>query len=777
MNFPPLFHLPLLVVGGLVLAALSPRAHGGALELDGNGDYVTFPSEGIPSGSEAFTIEAWVNPDVHGDSTITFWGNQSANQANGFRLKGGGTTRHYFWGNDHDTSATGDLSSDSSGPNGDGWHHLAITWNGSQTQWYWNGSTLEGLRSAGGVNVANANHRIGSRLDAEYFDGLIDELRIWDRARSGAEIAGDYQQELTGGEANLVAYFDFEGDLVDRAGGDNDGTPQGDASVNGAQSAPVGSVGGPAIESFTATPPALFEGEESTLSWAVDDDTVTGSLEVDILAPGGGVVNSSSDPTGSFPLLIGDTGGQAQTMTYTLRASETGGAMISRESTVEIAADPGIPSAGDQSLETVTTAAVPITLTGSDPNNHPNAALGFSVVTPPASGMLTGTAPDLTYTANAGFTGSDSFTFKSNDGKYDSPVATVMIDVVPQPSAPTDIGLSTSNIGENVLSGGFIATLSTSDVNAGDTHSYSLVPGAGDTDNASFSIVGNQLRAAIDFTGLAGTSYSVRLRTLDSSGLAYEESIALEVIMVSDQIVINEIHYNPPENPVRQEFVELHNPSGSAADLSGWRLTSAVQFVFPAGTSIPAGGYLVIAEDPPTLLDTLSATAIGPFQGSLNSDGEVVRLRDANDNIIDEVDYKVGFPWPVASDGGGASIELIKPELDNSLGSSWRASIPQSLLGEATLMPYMDTGWSWRPGDTEASAPVGDWRQETFAEDGTWTPNVQTPIGDGTVNGVPLNTTVGDMRNNYNCLFLRNTFTIAPGEIPTQLQLNYTADD
>jgi hypothetical protein len=45
--------------------------------------------------------------------------------------------------------------------------------------------------------------------------------------------------------------------------------------------------------------------------------------------------------------------------------------------------------------------------------------------------------------------------------------------------------------------------------------------------------------------------------------------------------VINEIHFNPPENPVRQEFVEIYNPEPEAVDLAGWRLSSTVDFVFP----------------------------------------------------------------------------------------------------------------------------------------------------------------------------------------------------
>lgn len=150
--------------------------------------------------------------------------------------------------------------------------------------------------------------------------------------------------------------------------------------------------------------------------------------------------------------------------------------------------------------------------------------------------------------------------------------------------------------------------------------------------------------------------------------------LTLLIPAVSAEVVINEIHYNPPENPVRQEFTELHNPGGSIVDLSGWRLSGAVNYAFPDGTSIPADGYLVIAEDPPTLLATLGATAMGPYAGQLDSEGETVRLRGPDDAIVDEADYKVGFPWPVASNGGGASIELINPSLDNALGSSWRAS-------------------------------------------------------------------------------------------------------
>ncbi|MFP6873556.1 MAG: lamin tail domain-containing protein [Verrucomicrobiales bacterium] len=251
----------------------------------------------------------------------------------------------------------------------------------------------------------------------------------------------------------------------------------------------------------------------------------------------------------------------------------------------------------------------------------------------------------------------------------------------------------------------------------------------------------------------------------------------LGVVGVSRGVVINEIHFNPPENTVRQEFIEIYNPENAAVELSGWRFSGAVDYDFPVGTVLPGGAYLVIAEDPPTLLETLTAAALGPYEGSLDSEGETLRLRDAENRVIDEVDYKVGFPWPVAANGQGASIELLNSALDNSLGSSWRASMPQNLFSEATLLPFSDEGWSWRAGQTEASDPVDAWRAPGFVEDETWSEAARAPIGYGNVNGVTLNTVVGDMRGNYSSIFLRKTFTVVPGEVPTQLEISYRVDD
>jgi hypothetical protein len=84
------------------------------------------------------------------------------------------------------------------------------------------------------------------------------------------------------------------------------------------------------------------------------------------------------------------------------------------------------PTAQAQSLTTVRDASLAIALTGSDPDGD---ALTFAVVSGPAHGSLSGTAPALTYTPAAGYVGVDSFSFVVNDGTANSLEATIMLTV------------------------------------------------------------------------------------------------------------------------------------------------------------------------------------------------------------------------------------------------------------------------------------------------------------------------------------------------------------
>jgi hypothetical protein len=95
------------------------------------------------------------------------------------------------------------------------------------------------------------------------------------------------------------------------------------------------------------------------------------------------------------------------------------------------------PLATAQSVTTAEDTAVAITLAGTDVDGNP---LTYAVAAGPAHGSLSGSAPNLSYTPTASYYGSDSFTFKVNDGTVDSATATVSITVTEVKAVPVFSG-------------------------------------------------------------------------------------------------------------------------------------------------------------------------------------------------------------------------------------------------------------------------------------------------------------------------------------------------
>ncbi|MCC7377167.1 MAG: chitobiase/beta-hexosaminidase C-terminal domain-containing protein [Verrucomicrobiales bacterium] len=167
------------------------------------------------------------------------------------------------------------------------------------------------------------------------------------------------------------------------------------------------------------------------------------------------VILAGSDRDGdtlSFVIVTppqqGTLAGTAPNLTYTANAGASGqdgfqfrvndGKLDSPMATVTITVVAANRPPEANAQEVVVTVGTPkaISLSGSDPDND---GLSYSVTAQPTKGTLTGTAPNLTYTANAGASGQDSFQFKVSDGKADSPVATVTIGIRPQPDVPPRI--------------------------------------------------------------------------------------------------------------------------------------------------------------------------------------------------------------------------------------------------------------------------------------------------------------------------------------------------
>jgi len=164
-------------------------------------------------------------------------------------------------------------------------------------------------------------------------------------------------------------------------------------------------------------------------------------------------------------------------------------------------------------------------------------------------------------------------------------------------------------------------------------------------------------------------------------------------------IVINELHVDPDVKTELVEFVELHNPGTVAVDLSGWRLDTGVFYTFPEGTRLSPGDFLIVTQSPEqakakwsTLrLPAYAPRVLGPFGGKLDNEGETVVLRNADGEIVDEVTYQLGFPWPtvgypLTTAGTGASLQLVNPAFDNDLGGSWRSALPTPAAANSGIL-------------------------------------------------------------------------------------------
>ncbi len=160
---------------------------------------------------------------------------------------------------------------------------------------------------------------------------------------------------------------------------------------------------------------------------------------------------------------------------------------------------------------------------------------------------------------------------------------------------------------------------------------------------------------------------------------------------IRDSVVINEIMFRPPSSHSAGEFVELHNRSATPVSLTGWRFVRGIDYSFPAGATIPAGGYVILAKDPAYMTAHYPGltSVFGPYDGVLRNRGELLRLHDERDNLADHVHYGSGGQWPAEPGGEGSSLELIHPDLDNNQPSAWRASDESQ---KSTLQTYTHTG-------------------------------------------------------------------------------------
>jgi len=187
-----------------------------ALNFNGANSWVSIPSSNSLSGVSQLTLQAWIKPDtlstnpqmkqIVGKSS----GVPQYNDEYGLELVGG-AVRFYVSGASSNLFMRDTANVISTGQ----WYFVAGTWDGQNYTIYVNGEVVaSGTSSAGSSTITSHPVEIG-RLDAwsyTYFDGIIDEVKIYNHARSSEEILNDYFSSANKWAAviGINAYDSFE---------------------------------------------------------------------------------------------------------------------------------------------------------------------------------------------------------------------------------------------------------------------------------------------------------------------------------------------------------------------------------------------------------------------------------------------------------------------------------------------------------------------------------------------------------------------------------------
>ncbi len=178
--------------------------------------YLDDHAEASPVDLGAFTVECWAKLDTDQPGAESYeWiplveqADLAQQDVNGYGLSLIVFNRHVVgtigsWSNLYEGTTT---------VTNNEWHHFAVTYDGNDMNIYLDG-VPDGTKNYGvDLDLSGANRlEIGSSIDGggdEWFSGNIDEVRIWDYARTGAEISAGMYIELAGGEPGLVRYWKF----------------------------------------------------------------------------------------------------------------------------------------------------------------------------------------------------------------------------------------------------------------------------------------------------------------------------------------------------------------------------------------------------------------------------------------------------------------------------------------------------------------------------------------------------------------------------------------
>ncbi len=220
--------------GELVNTEWVKGKYGSAIYLDGNDDYVEIPDSPELALNEEFTIEAWVRPDEDATWESVVW--KETENFYSYTLMAGGEEAGMPEGaladeveSWVDVEGEEDLTDNA-------WSHLALTYDGANLRLYVDGELIDTEPASPNTEDPEGRLFFGTNDDEDFFNGRIDEVRIYERALDAGELAADKATPIEAPPEAPVAAYSFdagEGELAEDLSGEHDGALENTEWVKG----------------------------------------------------------------------------------------------------------------------------------------------------------------------------------------------------------------------------------------------------------------------------------------------------------------------------------------------------------------------------------------------------------------------------------------------------------------------------------------------------------------------------------------------------------------
>jgi hypothetical protein len=196
---------------------------------------------------------------------------------------------------------------------------------------------------------------------------------------------------------------------------------------------------------------------------------------------------------------------------------------------------------------------------------------------------------------------------------------------------------------------------------------------------------------------------TVYLETSGGQMLSYDEvDVISQINEAQGTVIINEINYNSDNDFDPGDWVELYAISGTT-NLHNWKLRDCRNdhtYSIPTDIILNEGEYFILAQDTISFSECFPVTTnkAGNWGFGLSADGDIVRLYNSQNILVDCVSYDNISPWPEEPDGNGATLELVNPTLENYNHENWGASIGPFTYGSPGMINSIYSTVNKKPG-------------------------------------------------------------------------------